>query len=359
MRGPEQPVWLERLETEHGNIRAALEWCIERNDASRALRMAGALYQFWDLRGHYAQGRGWLARALALSAPTPMPNRDEGRDGEGGTTTGAAGAAGAAVPDTDTDRAHALLAAACLAVGQGDLPMVVTACRQAMALCERAGDLRGMAHARANLGLAALYSDALERAEEHLAEAGRCARLADDRWLEGWSLTFRTMTAITAGDRSGAAEFSVRAESAHRELADPKGLAWAALLRGAVRWDGDDSAGATAALREALHTFRKISGGWGLSLTMLLSARMTGEHGDHLRSTTLLSAAESLRTSIGAALLPFATTWRDRSTARARDALGAERFEAAWRAASALDPLEVMYEALADADMVGRTVPMG
>jgi tetratricopeptide (TPR) repeat protein len=60
---------LHQLELEHNNLRAALAWC--REDATggpTGLRMAGALGRFWDIRGHWAEGRGWLAGALAHPA---------------------------------------------------------------------------------------------------------------------------------------------------------------------------------------------------------------------------------------------------------------------------------------------------
>jgi predicted ATPase/class 3 adenylate cyclase len=65
LRGPDQRVWLERLESEHDNIRAALSWGLA--DPSRtldALRLTGALWRFWLLRGHMTEGREWLTQAL-------------------------------------------------------------------------------------------------------------------------------------------------------------------------------------------------------------------------------------------------------------------------------------------------------
>ncbi|RYX83828.1 hypothetical protein EON83_12845 [bacterium] len=65
LRGPQQAAWLELLEAEQDNFRAVLSWAME-NDAGVALRLAAALSPFWETRGHYAEGRDWLERALAL-----------------------------------------------------------------------------------------------------------------------------------------------------------------------------------------------------------------------------------------------------------------------------------------------------
>src|SRR5207302_10499146 len=62
-----QTAWLSRLETEHGNLRAALSWC-QAHDAARWLRLATALGWYWVARAHLAEGREWLEGALALTA---------------------------------------------------------------------------------------------------------------------------------------------------------------------------------------------------------------------------------------------------------------------------------------------------
>jgi predicted ATPase len=62
LTGPEQVAWFERLETENDNLRAALSWSIERDEAELGLRLARALRPFWYARGHYVEGRGWIAR---------------------------------------------------------------------------------------------------------------------------------------------------------------------------------------------------------------------------------------------------------------------------------------------------------
>jgi predicted ATPase/DNA-binding SARP family transcriptional activator len=68
-----QAHWLERLDQEHANLRAALGWAIEAGEADAALEMAAGLWRYWQLRGHLAEGRTWLTRALDLAGSTPLP----------------------------------------------------------------------------------------------------------------------------------------------------------------------------------------------------------------------------------------------------------------------------------------------
>jgi predicted ATPase len=66
LRGANQLEWLERLEAEHDNMRAALSWASERNEAEVALKLGGALSLFWLLRDYHSEGRRWLEEALAM-----------------------------------------------------------------------------------------------------------------------------------------------------------------------------------------------------------------------------------------------------------------------------------------------------
>ncbi|MGH2627997.1 MAG: ATP-binding protein, partial [Anaerolineales bacterium] len=75
LAGPEQSMWLDRLEQEHENLRAALRWTLQAGEAEIGLRMGGALAQFWERHGYTREGRGWLDALLADPGAAPVPVR--------------------------------------------------------------------------------------------------------------------------------------------------------------------------------------------------------------------------------------------------------------------------------------------
>ncbi len=71
LKGPDQAEWLDLLERENDNLRAALSWVTGRT-GEEGVRLAVALRRFWSVRGHLEEGRQWLEAALA-SCPAPAP----------------------------------------------------------------------------------------------------------------------------------------------------------------------------------------------------------------------------------------------------------------------------------------------
>jgi hypothetical protein len=125
LRGAEQVVWAERMELEHDNFRAALAWAHERGSVESPtadsieteLRLAGALFWFWDLHDHFSEGRRWLERALARTNGTART----------------------------TARAMALYAVGGLAANQSDFVTARARLEEIVAIWREIGDTRGLA----------------------------------------------------------------------------------------------------------------------------------------------------------------------------------------------------------------------
>jgi predicted ATPase/DNA-binding SARP family transcriptional activator len=325
MRGAQQPVWLRRLETEHGNIRAALEWSIGQGDAGTAVRLAGSLYPLWDRHGHYREGRTWLARALDLDAGVPA-----------------------------LVRARALDSAAGLAAIQGDLPAAAAAAEESARLSREAGDAAGAARALTTSGLAAFYAGDDARAVAVLEESVRQARAAGDRGQAGFALMYLAAAALVRADYAEAARLCDEGEADLRAVGDPEGLAWIHICRCGTAWRTGDHRAAVAALREAMRGFRSLDHRWGLSIGIQLAAELAAARGDHPRAVWLAAAAEALRHSVAAAQMPFLKEWLETTLTRCRHALGRSAFTDAWQSGEAAPAGKAIATALAELDQAGR-----
>ena len=152
--GPSAVSWLDRLESDHDNLRAALDWLRARGDGERAVILAAALWRFWWLHGHVAEGREQLEAALAVD----------------GSTASAA-------------RAAALDGAGVLAETQGEYDRAEALHREALALSRESGDKAGIARALGNLGVVAFDRDDDDQATTLLEESLALAQEIGDQVL--------------------------------------------------------------------------------------------------------------------------------------------------------------------------------
>jgi DNA-binding CsgD family transcriptional regulator len=86
LAGPEQRVWVERLEGEHDNLREALSWVLEQGEGARALRLGAALWRFWHVQGYLSEGISWMERVLAEGEQAASPVRVKALEGMGWLT---------------------------------------------------------------------------------------------------------------------------------------------------------------------------------------------------------------------------------------------------------------------------------
>jgi non-specific serine/threonine protein kinase len=265
LQGPQQGVWLARLEREHDNLRAALRWALDRRVTARGLRLSGALGKFWLRAGHQREGLGWLAAVLRL------PEDDT------------------AVPAA---RATALDAAAWLANDMHDFAQAAALFAQSDALRRAGGQEVGTDGSLINAAMAARaggdYPRATALLEEYLAQQralsnrptvgkddpGRAVAIAN-RYTSLLALVLREQGAYA---RATALCDACLARS--RELDDAEGVAIALLSRADVARDLGDARQACADGEESLSLFRDLGHQWAIGFSLNNLALVAWMEGD-------------------------------------------------------------------------------
>ena len=382
LKGPLLVVWLERLEREHDNLRAALQWALESGRTEMALRFGIALERFWVVRGHRNEGLAFLERALV-------------------------GSAGIA---TDV-RAKALLAAARLAFIQSNYDQGEALAQESLALFRKLEDRRGIALSLDRLGMASWRRGDFPAARVLLEEDLPLFKEIGDKDRVAWSLftlgllnnkqgeysradtlfeesltLFRALgnkrgiaasltqlagtLFVSQGNQTMIYPLLEEGLSLDQEVGDKEGMAVASLLLGWVALKQGDVATARSHVEESLVLYREMEHREGIAEALSLlgkteatlsnyafartlyedSLAMAQEIGDKeliasgleglasvvamqgepAWATRLWGTAEVLREAIDAPLQPVERADYDHAVTAVRDDLGEEAFVSAW-----------------------------
>jgi predicted ATPase/DNA-binding CsgD family transcriptional regulator len=200
---PQQEAWLDRLELELDNIRAALAWALRDEEVEKGLRLAGALGFFWEFRTHAHDGYEWLRRLLAIADDAPA-----------------------------LLRAKALRFAGVMAIHVGDEEYYWAYCEESLALARAAGDPWSIAWALGTIGFYRWNDLSRTRLEEALTlfqEIG-------DEWGISQMLRRLGWTMLRLGDYEESRRLSEEALTRARAAEDKHATAWALLLLADATW---------------------------------------------------------------------------------------------------------------------------
>lgn len=400
--------WLERLDAEHDNLRAALTWAKDLPESDTMLRLVAALWPFWEIRGHFAEGRAWLEQTLDRGDTPPDP----------ALATVTAGAGSIARLQGDSARAiellnralllwqqledrrgqsHVLVSLGHVAERQGDLTgageyfsrslqigrdlgdpsltgialinLGIVADQQgefaaateryqeARAIFRRLGDRRRESIALDNLGNVARAQGDLERATRCYEDAITVSRDIGDAWGIAGTLGNLGLVAQQAGDLDRARTYFEESLASFRELGDRRGVAIALDNLGLVARAAGDLPRAARFHGEALALTQELGDRIGLAFGLEGIAIVASESGDVEQMVRLYGAADSLREAIGAPLPPENQDEFERAAATARDHLGEARYAERWRDGQILAPDDAVREALALAEIIAKKAP--
>jgi predicted ATPase/DNA-binding SARP family transcriptional activator len=321
LSGPRQALWLDRLSLEHDNLRAALRWSVERPLADVGLRLAAALWPFWAVRGHYREGRDWLAQLLALPG---------------------AAARGEA-------RAKALVAAGALANYQGDHDAARAYDREALAIWRELGDEHGLAVAQNVLGLALYDQGDYAGAHALFEESLTLRRALGDRHGVAYALGNLGLVAHVQGDLPVARALYEECLAILRELGDRGHVATALSNLASVAYDQGDYVAARRLYADGLTIWWELDARQGVAYALEGFAGVAVAEGQLERAVRLAGAAAALRQALGSPLAPADRDRLQDQLEHARRALDETAYDTAWSAGHHMALEDAVHQALHEA----------
>jgi predicted ATPase/class 3 adenylate cyclase len=352
-RGPEPVEWLRRLDREHDDLRAVLEWCMDQPGEGRSgLRIAAGLWRYWEIRGHLAEGRGWLERMVEAVGGDVSPLRANALTGAGNLAfmQGDFQAASTFHEASLTlhrqigDRQSVAYAANNLAntvLQLGDHARARALYGETVALARELGDVRGVAFGSINLAEVATRQGDLGAARALHEQVLATIRELGDRWMEAFALDTFARATSRAGDREAARSLHVEALAILEEMGDRRGVARVLTHLADLALTDADTARARGLLRQSLGIRQDLGDIPGLASAMenLAGAVATD---DAEAAARLHGAAEALREAIRAIVPPQAAAAHDQDLADLEARLGSDRFDAARREGRLMTPNEAL-----------------
>jgi predicted ATPase/class 3 adenylate cyclase len=397
LRGREGALWLEALEVDHENLRTALRWSLDEHDGAAALRLCAALWYFWHVRGHLAEGRAWIADAL--NEPESADERVRARALHGGGTLawrqGDYGPAERLLRESieilrrvddpeplvgslnmlgvvawrrgEFAQAEALYGESlALARASGDKPGAALALRgvaeiaathrqdydraralyeESLTLGRESGDLLSVGHSLNGLGLTGYRRGALDAARVYLEEGLAVFRQIANTTGIAYALSNLAMAAVHRGDLEAAKPLLDESAAILKDLGDRSGLAAISRNAGLLRARLGDVPGAARWLARSLELSTASEDRLGPALCAERVAEVAHRAGLDEAAVRLYAFASAARERQGMPLSPLERAERDALLSASRESLGNAAFEASWAYGAAAKPERALQEA--------------
>ena len=307
--------WLERMENEHANLRAALSWSLDKADGGRiaqlGLRLAVALWWFWHTHDYLTEGRRYLE-----SVGSGMSN-----------------------PTTTRLRARALDAAAGLALYQGDYGASKALMEEGLVLYRELGDKEGIAAGLTDLGLVAVLGQRDDvPLPAVLEELGELKPELKNRNTLAYLLMLEGMIAMSRGDLGHSVTLHEQSLEMFREIRNTQGMITCLGHLGLLALIRDDYERAPTLLRESLRLAWELDYKQSIQHCLYTLACVSACLEQPVRAARLWGAVEGMEEAYGAHLTPIilSLTNYEGHLSRGRSQLGEEGFAVAWAGGKAM-----------------------
>jgi predicted ATPase/DNA-binding CsgD family transcriptional regulator len=357
LSSPQQVSWFERLEREHDNLRAALSWFLEQgSDTQRselALRLSGALSQFWFIRGYVSEGQYWLERTLDESRGVRSTVRAKALTGAGGLATlqddfGYAEALcgeGLALYREQGDRrgsATALSIWGYATLMRSNYATALALEEEALALFREVGDIGGSAFALNILASVLFYQGEYAQAHALLEESLVLSKVAGNVRDYATSLVLLGLVTFLQGDVARARSLLEESLVFFKEVGERGRIAEVFASQGLISFSQGDYAAARVLMEESLKIALELDYKWDIVGCLEGLATVVAAQGELVRAVWFMSAAQALRGAVGTPLPSYFQAMHEFTIASVRTQLGEQAFDGAWVEGLTMTPEHVL-----------------
>jgi predicted ATPase/DNA-binding SARP family transcriptional activator len=312
LMGPNQAMWLDRLETEHANLCAAIAWCeSDETSAEAGLRLVGAIAHFWEVRGYLSLGREYLTKALARKeAVAPTPERAKALRGAGALALAQGDYASArplleeslTILQASGDRqgiAASLYRLGQIARVQGDNEAARLFFEESRTLYQELGDRSGISETLYAQGGLAQYRGDFGIAKSLYEESLAIRREAGDRRSISTTLNSLGMIAHIQGDHNTARSLVQEALVIREELIDKRGIATSLSNLGMIAYNQSDPETVRQFFEKSLALFQELGDRGGMAHALYLLGYHSMTQRDFETARTLLAQSIALYQELG------------------------------------------------------------
>ncbi|HJR52785.1 MAG TPA: tetratricopeptide repeat protein [Gemmatimonadota bacterium] len=351
LTGPDQAEWLDRLDRDHQNVTAIMDWALESGEVEKAVRLGSTMWWFFWLRGHFAEMRTRLELALQRGSDLPRSLRADllvaigaiaTMDGEGEKAARHYEEALVLERSREDLRGipRALRSLASSLVNLRNYERATPLYEEALAMDRGFGNSLGECAALRGLAKTALHMGDLDRCADLYSQALTLARSAGDRHYVANALAGLGDVARRGNRPEEARRLYQEGLDLCRQIGSQPGIASALQHLADIALDAGDPDRAEELYREALETDRRLNNKRGISFSLAGLGAVALERRDVNRGAQILGAAEQLGGSKGAAASPDEQLWWRTHLAPAMEAIGLEACDELLKQGRAL-PLEM------------------
>jgi non-specific serine/threonine protein kinase len=304
LKGERQVAWLGRLEREHDNLRVAMAWLLGRGESDGAARLGWALWLFWGIRSHLAEGRRSMVRALSARGSVAM---------------------------SASARAKALFVAGMMANYQGDHLSAEPLVQGSLKLFKELEDKLGTAYALSNAGYVALGQGRYQQAIAVIEEAADLFLEEGEKWGAAIELGFLAVAWRNQGDHERAKRLAERGLAISREIGERQATTSALYTLAILAQTEGENLRARDQLEEGLRLSAELGNEADVAHCLEGLASTYGAEGKIVRAARLWGAEDALLEKLEDAVYAYVP---DRALHRSKVAAARSQLdEAAWTAA--------------------------